>query len=288
MMNEVPFVSGVALNAYLTAEDGITKAKATGCTHWYIDGSLEGETPDAWSTERIDAMNARIRELEVRPVYHGNFKAPLASDIDAVRAAAVAHVKTEIELCGKLGASLVVHGGAIVEPRLVAKAKQKALVKYHESLTELTVCAAEHGVELWLENLSNYTKYRPFHYIFTKFEEYRYILDRVPDVKFVLDVGHANIGNPDPLEGFVEYHERIVAMSLSNNDGQKDFHHPLAYGDIDYPRVVRTIVSKGWKGLIVFETRGRDPDKSLNDLAQIYQHCIARPGVDSAEGTLAS
>jgi len=53
---------------------------------------------------------------------------------------------------------------------------------------------------LWLENLSNYTTYRPFHYIFTKFEEYKYILDRVPGVKFVLDIRPANIASPGPLE----------------------------------------------------------------------------------------
>ena len=131
------------------------------------------------------------------------------------------------------------------------------------------------GVEIWLENLSNYTKYRPFHYIFTNLKEFRYVLDRVKDVQFVLDIGHANIGNSDPFEGLGAYSDRIVGMSFSNNEGEKDTHFPLSHGTVDFKKLVHQITDLQWKGLIAFETRGRDPDQSMADLQKIYETCLA-------------
>lgn len=273
--HQLPFVNGVALNAYLTAENGIARALKTGSTHWYIDGSLETEMPHGFSESRIASLKNQVETLGIRPIYHGNFKAPLASEIELVRRGAVEYVKTEIDLCARLGAPLIIHGGAIVEPRLVKQAKAIALQCYYTSLLELNRYAKEKGVELWLENLSNYTKYRPFHYIFTELSEFKFILEQIPDVKFILDVGHANIGNEDPFEGFAHYHDRIVALSLSNNDGEKDHHFPLPFGNMNFKRLMQLIIDNDWNGLIVFETRGRDPDKSLRDLEQIYLETLS-------------
>lgn len=285
-MNNLPFVQGTVLNAYLHAEEGLKHAQAHGCSHWYVDGSLDSEMPSTWTEVRIDALNRMIQETGVRPVFHGNYRAPLSTDIEVVRTAAVASVLQEIDVCAKLHAPLILHGGAIVEPRLVESAKVRALDKFVESLLEIERYARSKQVELWLENLSNYTKYRPFHYIFTKLNEFKYVFDRIPSVKFILDVGHANVGNADPFEGFDEFHQRIVGLSLSNNEGEKDTHFPLAYGTVRYPELVRKMVAAGWRGLIVFETRGRTPDKSLEDLASIYAQVY--PGVPAAAGTAAT
>ncbi|WP_252979221.1 hypothetical protein [Pseudomonas cyclaminis] len=84
----VPFCTGVAHQKYLAAEKGLDTAIEGGCTHWYIDGSLFGEMVDDWTDERIASLQVQIAATGVKPVYHGNFKAPLGSDVEAFRVAA--------------------------------------------------------------------------------------------------------------------------------------------------------------------------------------------------------
>ena len=95
------------------------------------------------------------------------------------------------------------------------------------------------------------------------------MLGDVHDPRFARPAKPAGFARP-PFEGFDAFHDRIVGLSLSNNEGEKDTHFPLAYGTVRYPDLVRKLVDASWKGLIVFETRGRTPDKSLEDLASIY------------------
>jgi L-ribulose-5-phosphate 3-epimerase len=106
--------------------------------------------------------------------------------------------------------------------------------------------------------------------VLTNYAEFRHILDRVPDAKFILDCGHANVGNVNPFEGFEEFSHRIVAMSLSQNDGDRDDHLPLSKGNIIYSDLLALIEKSKWQGIIAFETRGRDPMKSLEDLRAMY------------------
>src|SRR5690606_10981019 len=124
------------------------------------------------------------------------------------------------------------------------------LALYLESLKILSGVAAKVGVEIWLENLSNYLHYRPFHYLFTNIKEFDFVLSQLDYPKFALDVGHANIGNEDPFESFMQFNKRLVAMSFSQNNGQKDDHLPLDKGPINYHRIVEMILEANWKGII--------------------------------------
>ncbi len=176
----------------------------------------------------------------------------------------------EIDLASNFAAPVIIHGSVIVEPRLIIKSKQKAIENFLHSVNQITGYAKKKNVEIYIENLSNYVNYRPFHYIFTTADEFRYIFDNVKDAKFFLDIGHANVcgGNiPDLIN---EFWRNIAAMSLSNNDGVRDQHLRLTCGKIDYHKIVKTIINCGWSGLIAFETRGVTPENSLRDLYNIY------------------
>ena len=267
------FVTAYAQQLYLLAEEGAVQAKKDGATYWYIDGSFPEEYPEHWPDERITALNKLTQELAVKPIFHGNFKVSLASDVEQVRQAAVAHVLKEVDLAAKLSAPLIIHGGAIVEPRLVIKAKKDALDQYVRSLETIVAYAKQKNVTILLENLSNYKNYRPFHYIFTTPDEYRYVFERIGDehVKFFFDVGHAVICEGDPVAVIEEFHHRIWGMSFSNNDGVRDLHLGLDQGLISYHDVVKKIVECQWQGVIAFEVRGREFERNVRDLEEIYQ-----------------
>lgn len=272
------FATAYAQQLYLFAEEGIQQAKKDGADYWYIDGSFPEEYPQLWSDQRIHELNELIHELQVKPIFHGNFKAPLASDVEAIRQVAVENVFAEIDLAAKLSAPLIIHGGAIVEPRLVIKAKKEALDAYLRSLELIVNYAKKKNVMILLENLSNYLNYRPFHYIFTTPDEYRYVFDRIKDdnVKFFFDVGHAAICNGDPAAVIHEFHDSIWGMSLSNNDGVRDMHLGLDQGIISYENIVSKIIECQWRGVVAFEVRGREFNRNINDLNEIYRSVIAR------------
>src|SRR5579872_7157044 len=174
-------IKGYAQQLYYLAEEGIQQAYKDGAQYWYVDGSFPEEYPDQWTKERIDSLVKKINEYNITPLFHGNFKAPLSSDITHVREVGIKTVIAEIDLAAELSAPLILHGGVIVEPRLVIKAKKIALDNYIRSLDVIVSYAERKNVQILLENLSNYKNHRPFHYIFTTPEEYKYVFDRIDD-----------------------------------------------------------------------------------------------------------
>lgn len=267
--SKLPFVNGYALQCYLTAEDGIILASKHNYEYWYIDGSMDTEAPLMWNKERIKNILSLMEKYKTKPIYHGNFKVPLASDVNMLRMAAIEYVKQEIDLAAQLGCPLIIHGGAIVEPRLVIKAKKHAIKNYLSSILALTDYAEKKNITLYLENLSNYKNYRPFHYIFTHEDEFEFILSET-NAKFFLDLGHANIGNSSPGNIFKKFHKYIIGMSFSNNNGLNDQHLSLKKGTLDYVSIISLIQEKNWSGIIGFEIRDATPEKNIRELTHLY------------------
>ncbi|KTB71756.1 sugar phosphate isomerase/epimerase family protein [Pseudomonas syringae] len=269
------FMTATALQDYLGAETGLRTAHEQGYSHWYIDGSLEGERPVDFTPARIAALNEMIDSTGLKPVFHGNFKAPLGSDVDALAAAALDYVKQEVDICAALGgAPLIVHGGGVVEPRLVKEAREKGLDRLIANLQELVAYGEARGVEIWLENLCNYTRFHPFYYICTTEDEVEHVLNSVPGLHMFLDVSHAYVNEGDPLSFFWKFTDRVVGMSFSDNNGDRDSHFPLGRGNLDFTGLVNAIQYTGWKGLIGFETRGGTLRGSVDFLNQLVASCV--------------
>jgi len=265
------FIKGFALQPYLKAEDGLVYAASHGYNYWYIDGSLSTDCIEAWDTERTEALKTKCIENHIQPIFHGNFKVPLASDVLMLRRAAIEYTKHEIDICEKIGCPLIIHGSVVVEPRTISSAKKAALDGLIESLKELKEYAARKNVAVWLENLSNYPNYRPFTYIATSKDEFAYILDHI-DIPIFFDIGHANVNAIIPVdEFFLSFHNNIVAISLSNNNGALDQHLGLESGSIDYHSFVNLMLKTKWSGIIAFETRNVPPRKSIQSLYSIIE-----------------
>ncbi|MCE6078537.1 TIM barrel protein [Agrobacterium vitis] len=252
------FMTGVAEQQYLKAEDGAKSAAQNGYTHWYIDGSLPGERPRDWSVKRIAELKETASSLNVTPLYHGNFKVPIASDVEELRRASVDYVKAEVDLCEALGrVPLILHGGGIVEPRKVKQVLIEATDALARSLREINDYASGKGVPIWIENLCNYgRKNHPFYYVFTQDSEFEHVMENVPGISFILDVSHSHVNGGKPIEVFRKYRNRVAAMAFSDNAGEVDSHMSLGLGNLDYPALLKEIVNSNWMGLISFETRG--------------------------------
>ena len=267
----IPFATSLALQRYRVAERGIEEAKAHGFSHWYIDFSIPSETPDLWSHDRVAALKRQIAALDVYPFMHSNFKAPIASDVEELRFAAVQYVKKEIDLAALFDAPLIIHAGGIVEPRLIFQAKARALDNFIISVNELTAYADNLGVTLWLENLSNYTTYQPFYYIFTTPGEFSTVLSACPKAMLFFDIGHANIGHGDPCSIIKQFHDRLAGIVVNNNDGVRDQHVNMDNGTVDYEAIMTVLKQTQWSGALGFEVRDMAPREALSQLVSCYQ-----------------
>ncbi|KWU49475.1 TIM barrel protein [Pseudomonas palleroniana] len=255
----VLFCKGLAQQKYQGAEKGLQAADEEGCTHWYIDGSLYGEMVEDWTEARIASLLAQMTVTGVTPIYHSNFKAPLGSDVEAFRGAAVEYVKREIDIASQLGAPLIIHGGCLVEPNRVQMAKQIALERYLKSVQELARYAEAKGTDIYLESLAHYVNYR----IFTDEAQYAWVVERLQaqrNVYFVLGVGHANIESGWLAQVVRHYHPLIKGISFG------------LYAD--YADVVQAMVETRWRGLVTVETHHRSPHQALADLAAMYRKSL--------------
>ncbi|MEU1885512.1 sugar phosphate isomerase/epimerase family protein [Micromonospora sp. WMMD987] len=267
----LPFVTGVAVQRYLAAEEGLTAAHEEGCSHWYIDASLLSDMPSEWSDTRIKNLVTAADDHGMSPILHGNFRAPLASEIPEIRDASLEYLRREVELAAALRAtSLVVHGGAFVEPRPTKAHRAAALDRFLSLLSVVVREATEQGVEIWLENLSYYPRYRPFSYVFTREPDYATAQAAIPEIKFILDVGHANVNQELALPAFAGYSSSIVALSLSNNDGDQDAHLGLTDGTLSIRQVLDVIREADWSGLIAFETRNESVTTGITHLSRLW------------------
>ncbi|MWA14174.1 sugar phosphate isomerase/epimerase family protein [Streptomyces sp. BA2] len=268
----LPFATGVAVQRYLTAEEGLEAARDERCSHWYVDASLMEDMPHNWSKGRSQKLVEAAAVHGISPILHGNFRAPLASEIPEVRAASLDYVRSEIDLAARIEASaLVIHGGAFVEPRPTKAHRDAALERFTSLLTVIEREAADKGVEVWLENLSYYPKFRPFSYVFTREADFETVLDAIPQVKFVLDVGHANVNQSLALPAFEAFAPSIAALSLSNNEGTQDAHLALGDGTLSVRELTDAIRAQNWSGVIAFETRNASVEAGIDYLRAMWE-----------------
>ncbi|MFL1553082.1 MULTISPECIES: sugar phosphate isomerase/epimerase [unclassified Pseudomonas] len=267
------FCTGLAQQKYMGAEKGLQTAVEAGCTHWYIDASLYGEMVEDWTETRIAGLQGQIAKTGVKPIFHSNFKAPLGSDVEAFRTAAVQYVKREIEIASRLGAPLIIHGGCIVEPKIAPMAKQVVLERYLKSVQELALYAEARGTDIYLESLSSYVNYR----IFTHEAQYAWVLEHLQphaNVYFCLNAGHAIIERGLPAAVLRKYPHLIKGIAFRNNSGAQDPYLQEHDDSCDYADVVQAIVETHWQGLVTFETRTQTAKAALADLALMYRQAL--------------
>jgi L-ribulose-5-phosphate 3-epimerase len=252
----ISFAAGVATQEYLTAEEGAIRATEENCTHWYVDMSLPSDHAHEWPSPRRRSLAKLSGGLGVRPIVHGNFRVPLSTEIPEVAAGVRAYLTAELQLAADLGAPLILHGGALVDPRPTESGRWNALRRFLQSLEQALEVAGRVGVEVWVENLSHYPRFRPFTYVFTRYADFVTVRNYLPEATFIFDAGHANVNQSPPLQLFREMTSSIKAISVSDNDGTADSHLGLGRGNVPIGELTAVIAETGWKGLVAFETRG--------------------------------
>jgi sugar phosphate isomerase/epimerase len=86
-----------------------------------------------------------------------------------------------------------------------------------------------------------------------------------PRAKFHLDVGHANLlcANGANIYDFIDqFKDRLYHVHVHDNRGGQDqhgdLHLGLGMGNIDWPRVVKSLKTAGYNKTVTFEVFGKN------------------------------
>jgi L-ribulose-5-phosphate 3-epimerase len=118
-----------------------------------------------------------------------------------------------------------------------------------DSVRVLLRIARREGVKVAIENVPE-----PFPFLMKGTDDFRRFYEELDDdIGIVLDVAHANLNNQ--IQEFMEqFHEKIVHMHVSDNDGANDLHLGIGYGNISWESVAKAVKEGGYRNLIVLES----------------------------------
>jgi sugar phosphate isomerase/epimerase len=124
--------------------------------------------------------------------------------------------------------------------------EEKSIMKAKKSMGSLDRLSDEYGVTVAIENMPSF----PF-MLGRTVDEMKQLLDGT-NLKMCFDIGHANtVGQID--EFISEFKDRFVNIHIHDNHGEMDEHLTLGEGNIDFPKVLKSL--SGYKGNYIIECR---------------------------------
>ena len=117
-----------------------------------------------------------------------------------------------------------------------------------ESIKRLHKRAAEHGLDLLVEN---------FNSVSFSIKEFKLLFSEL-DIGMTFDVGHASTASGEGLENYLaQFKKRVKHVHLHDNNRREDQHLPLGAGKIDIPKAVKELKSF-YDGTITLEVHSED------------------------------
>jgi len=176
----------------------------------------------------------------------------ISSADETVRKESVRRTKLSAQRLVALGGDvLVVHPGRGREPGENISVRMS---QSERSVTEMCEFARKLGLKLALENLCP-------NEVFDDPEDLRSMIDRFDQdvVGVCFDSSHANILR-NAVDTARTFQGRVVSVHLSDNRGSGDDHLPPFEGNIDWERVLGTLIEGGFRGPWLFEVLGWGAD----------------------------
>ncbi len=133
-----------------------------------------------------------------------------------------------------------------------------------DSVHTLLKVARREGVNIAIENIPE-----PFPNLMKNVGDFQRFYEELDgDVGMVLDVAHANLNGQ--IQDFMkQFHNKIVHMHVSDNDGVNDKHLGIGYGNIDWVGVVKTVRESKYDNLIILESTDHI-EESLQLLRKLF------------------
>jgi sugar phosphate isomerase/epimerase len=220
----------------------------------------------ALSHKRVDALNRVAKDLGLEFTVHAPFAdVNIASPNPVLRRVMLKRLEKSLGYARKLKCrQWVFHSGwksGVSEfyPNLDWKTNIR-------SVRGLTVTAKKLGVDIAIENTPE-----PFSFLVKRMRDVALFYSELGadvDLGMAFDVGHAN--TTKEIFGFIDkFHDKIVHVHVSDNEGKYDQHRGVGYGRIEWKAVAKALKAINYKGAIVCESVDHVPE-SLQVMRRLF------------------
>jgi sugar phosphate isomerase/epimerase len=109
--------------------------------------------------------------------------------------------------------------------------------------------ARRNDVKIAIENVPE-----PYPFLTKNVEDFsRFYNELGEDMGLTLDVAHANLNNE--IQDFItHFSDRIIHVHVSDNDGIRDSHLGIGYGNIEWKTVAETMKKVGYSNVVMLES----------------------------------
>jgi sugar phosphate isomerase/epimerase len=135
----------------------------------------------------------------------------------------------------------------------------------HEILRQIVAYGNSNHVSIGLENLSENAL------------DLKAVLDAVPGLGITLDVGHGQLlaETNTAFDIIGRLADSIKHVHLHDNRGGQgvldDLHLPIGEGIVEFPRILKALVSKGYNGTLCFELKNEDLNASSAKVRSVIE-----------------
>jgi sugar phosphate isomerase/epimerase len=217
----------------------------------FLELSLEGpKTTLEQLAPRAAELNRLRDELGVFYTCHTPWGWNVGNPYKTIRDATVRQVADVIDFAEQIEARLVtVH----MHTRFGLFEKKELIRSMAEGMSALCDRAEKSGMAVCVENVDQSP------------DDMRRFFELEPRAKFHLDVGHANLlcaGGANIYHFIQDFSDRLHHVHVHDNRGgydqHGDLHLGLGMGNIDWPRVVKTLKTTGYNKTVTFEVFGKN------------------------------
>jgi sugar phosphate isomerase/epimerase len=133
-----------------------------------------------------------------------------------------------------------------------------------DSVRTLLRIARREGVEVAIENTPE-----PYPSLMKSVDDFhRFYKDLDDDIGMVLDVAHANL-NSQIRDFLKQFPRKIVHIHVSDNDGIKDLHLGIGYGNVNWNHFAKQIKTANYGNLLVIESTDHI-EESIQFLRELF------------------
>ena len=191
--------------------------------------------------------------------------------VETERLAAVEEAKLVASAFADLGGRiLVTHAGGMVERE---SERPRQFEAGRSSIEDLSAHCARLELRLAVENsLPTHSR------VGDTMGEVVRLVDAIdaPNIGICLDTSHANIGD-DPVAALALVAHRLIAVHISDNDGQTDQHALPFEGTVNWTGFMRGLRRGEFDGVFMLEIRApRPPPEMLRDARKCFDRLLSQ------------
>ena len=204
-----------------------------------------GATPEKIMKNRKEILDA-LHSYNFGVLSHYPWYFSVAHPYDAIQDAINGEFARAFQAAALLGAKKATIHTEWMPPGIQERPVMAA--RTIETVKKLHKAAAEHGLELLIEN---------FNYSSFSIKEFKSLFSEI-DMGMTFDVGHASTASGEGVENYLaQFRKRVKHVHMHDNNRKEDQHLPLGAGRIDIPKAVKELKSF-YDGTITLEVHSED------------------------------